>query len=175
VRIAASLKMGWATASLLVGKLQSHRRQNAVLRALQEYGRLIKTIHIVRCLDSPEYRKRIGIQLNKEESLHDLRRFLFFANEGEIRRAHHEDQTVQALCLNLVTNAVITCNTVYMTKALEALRTDGSPVRDEDLAHLAPTLRAHINPYGKYSFDVESGLTRSGFRPLREPSAAASA
>jgi TnpA family transposase len=79
--------MGWATASLLVGKLQSHRRQNAVLRALQEYGRLIKTIHIVRCLDSPEYRKRIGIQLNKGESLHDLRRFIFFANEGEIRRA----------------------------------------------------------------------------------------
>jgi TnpA family transposase len=88
VRLAASLKMGWATASLLVGTLQSHRRQNAVLRALQEYGRLIKTIHIVRCLDSPEYRRRIGIQLNKGESLHDLQRFLFFANEDEIRRAH---------------------------------------------------------------------------------------
>jgi TnpA family transposase len=175
VRLAASLKMGWATASLLLSKLQSPRRQNALLPALQEYGRLIKTIHIVRCLDSPEYRKRIGIQLNKGESLHDLRRFLFFANEGDMRRVQHEDQTVQALCLNLVTNAVITWNTVYMTKALDALRADDISVRDEDLAHLAPTLRAHINPYGKYSFDVESGLARSGFRPLREPSAAASA
>lgn len=52
------------------------------MRALQEYGRLIKSIHIVRCLDSPEYRKRIGIQLNKGESLYDLSRFLFFAIEG---------------------------------------------------------------------------------------------
>src|SRR6266851_3728201 len=34
-----------------------------------------------------------------------------------------------------------------MTKALDALRAGGIPVRDEDLAHLAPTLRAHINPY----------------------------
>jgi hypothetical protein len=68
-----------------------------------------------------------------------------------------------------------TWNTVYMTKALDALRADGIPVSDEDLAHLAPTLRAHINPYGKYSFDVESGLARSGFRALREPSAAVSA
>jgi TnpA family transposase len=108
VRLAASPKMGWSTASLLVGKLQSHRRQIAVLRALEEYGRLIKTIDVVCCLDSPEYRRRIGIQLNKGESLHDLRRFLFFANQGEMRRAQHEDQTVQALCLNVVTNAVIT-------------------------------------------------------------------
>ena len=54
--------MGWATASLVVGKLQSYRQQNAVLRALQESRRLIKTIHIVHCLDSPEHRKRIGIQ-----------------------------------------------------------------------------------------------------------------
>jgi TnpA family transposase len=175
VRLAASQKMGWATASLLVGKLQSHRRQNAVLRALQEYGQPIKTIHIVRCLDSPEYRRRIGIQLNKGESLHDLRRFLFFANEGEIRRAQHDDPTVQALCLNLVTNAVITWNTGYMTKMLDALRANGVPVSDDDLAHLAPTLRAHINSYGKYSFDVDAGLARTGFRPLRDPAASASA
>ena len=56
LRVAGSAKMGWVTASLLIGKLQSYRRQNALIRALQEYGRLIKTIHIVRCLDSPEYR-----------------------------------------------------------------------------------------------------------------------
>jgi hypothetical protein len=77
-------------------------------------------------------------------------------------------------CLNLVTNAVITWNTVYMTKVLNALRDDGTSVSD-DLAHLAPTLRAHINPYGKYNFDVDSGIARTGFRPLREPAASASA
>jgi len=129
----------------------------------------------VRYLDSPEFRRRIGVQLNKGESLHDLRRFVFFANEGEIRRSQHDDQTVQALCLNLVTNAVITWNTVYMAEALDALRSDGLPVSEEDLAHLAPTLRAHISPYGKYSFDVETGLARASLRPLRHPTIAASA
>ena len=126
----------------------------------------------MRCLDSPEYRKKIGVQLNKGESLHDLRRFLFFANEGEIRRSRHEDQTVQALCLNLATNAVITWNTVYMAEALTALRAEGYPVSDDDLVHLAPTLRAHINPYGKYVFDVEAGRHRTDLRPLRQPEAA---
>jgi hypothetical protein len=139
------------------------------------YRQLVKSIHIVRFLDSPEYRRRTGVQLNKGESLHDLRRFVFFANEGEIRRAQHEDQSVQALCLNLVTNAVITWNTVYMAQALDTLRGDGFPVADEDLAHLAPTLRAHVNPYGKYSFDVEAGMARTGLRPLREANDAVSA
>jgi hypothetical protein len=103
------------------------------------------------------------------------RKTFFFANEGEIRCAQHNDQTVQALCLNLATNAVITWNTVYITRVLDALRDEGHAVSDEDLAHLAPTLRSHINPYGKYSFDVDAGLARTGFRPLREPPMTASA
>jgi TnpA family transposase len=41
-----------------------------------------------------------------------LRRFIFFANEAQIRPRRPEDQTNQALCLNLVTNAVICRNTV---------------------------------------------------------------
>ena len=80
LRVAGSVKMGWVTASLLIGKLQSYRRQNALIRALQEYGRLIKTIHIVRCLDSPEYRRSIGRQLNKGEQLHNLGQSLWLDN-----------------------------------------------------------------------------------------------
>jgi TnpA family transposase len=41
LRVAGSLKRGWVTASLLIGKLQSYRRKNTLTRALQEYGRLI--------------------------------------------------------------------------------------------------------------------------------------
>ena len=165
------MKMGWVTASLLIGKLQSYRRQNALMRALQEYGRLIKTIHIVRCLDNPEYRKTIGRQLNKGEQLHNLRRFLFFANEGEIRRSQFEDQTTQVLCLNLVADGIITWNTVYMAEALDAIRGEDG-VDNDDLAHVPPTLWSHVNVYGKYEFDVDAGSRRSELRPLRKPSAA---
>ena len=50
LRVAGSLKRGRATASLLIARLQSFRRQNALIRALQEYGRLVKTIFILRYL-----------------------------------------------------------------------------------------------------------------------------
>jgi len=56
-----------------------------------------------------------------------------------------------------------------MAAALEQLASSGEPVLDEDLVHLSPTLHEHINPYGKYRFDVDHGVSRSGLRPLRQP------
>ena len=167
LRVAGSLKRGWVTASLLIGKLQSYRRKNALTRALQEYGRLVKTIFILRYLESEQLRRRINTQLNKGESLHSLREFLFFANRGKIRRKQEEEQAHQAACLNLLTNCVIAWNTVYMAAAIDRLRINGHPVQETDLAHLSPCRYEHINPYGKYAFEVSEDLGGAGLRPLR--------
>src|SRR4029453_4809702 len=149
LRLAGSLKRGWVTASLFISKLQAYPRQNVLTRALQEYGRLIKTLFILRYLESEDYRRRINAQLNKGESLPALREFLFVADKGVIRRKQEEAQTNQAGCLNLLTNAVVAWNTVYMAAAIEQLRAEGHAVRDEDLIHLSPTRFEYLNPYGK--------------------------
>lgn len=107
LRVAGSLKLGWVTASLLIGKLQAYPRRNPLARALQEYGRLIKTLFILRYLDDETLRRRIHSQLNKGEALHAPRRFLVIAHEGKIRRKDQEEQQDQAGCLNLLTNAVV--------------------------------------------------------------------
>ena len=125
LRVAGSLKRGWVTASLLISKLQSYRRKNAVTRALQEYGRLVKTIFILRYLESEQLRRRINAQLNKGEALHSLREFLFFAHRGKIRRKQEDEPVHQATCLSLLTNAVIAWNPVSMAAALDRLRIDG--------------------------------------------------
>jgi TnpA family transposase len=164
------MKLGHVTASLFIGKLQSYRRQNTLTRALQEYGRLIKTIFILRYLEDEAFRRRIGIQLNKGEALHALRRFLFLANEGLIRRRDREEQVNQVACLNLVTNAVIAWNTVYMAAALEELRAEGHVITDADAAHLSPARYEHLNPYGKYRFEPTRFRNSAVLRPLRRPS-----
>jgi hypothetical protein len=38
-----------------------------------------------------------------------------------------------------------------------------------NVAHLSPARYAHINPYGKYRFNVEGEFNRKGLRPLRQP------
>ena len=169
VRVAGSMKLGWVTASLLVQKLQAHPQQNALAAALQEYGRLARTLHIMHWYANTEDRRRFLRQLNKGEALHDLRAALMIANKGQLRHRRGEALTHQALCLNLVTNAVIVWNTVYMAAVIEQLRQEGTLVQDSDLAHVWPTRYAHINMYGKYHFDVEEVHGRKGLRPLRPP------
>jgi TnpA family transposase len=167
LRLAGSLKLGWVTASLFISKLQAYPRQNVLTRALQEYGRLIKTLFILRYLESEDYRRQINAQLNKGESLHALREFLFVADKGVIRRKQEEAQTNQAMCLNLITNAVVVWNTVYMQAVLDSLRAEGRSIEEDDVAHLSPARFEHVNPYGKYVFPLEEAERRQGLRPLR--------
>ena len=173
LRLAGSLKTGWVTASLIVQKLQAYPRQHPLTRALQEYGRLIKTIHILRWYADEANRRRINRQLNKGEALHSLRSHLCYANQGEIRGQSDEQLRHQVGCLNLVTNAIIIWNAVYMEKVVQQLQHQGQVVKEEDLMHLWPTRHAHINVYGKYHFEREHigkerpfrSLRKSGFQP----------
>jgi TnpA family transposase len=172
LRLAGSLKFGHATASLVLRRLHAARRHGSLARAVVEYGRLVRTIFVLRYLADIQLRRRIGRQLNKGETLHSLRRRLFFAHEGHVRHSRHDRQTEQALCLTILTNAVVLWNTVYIADALEELRR-GADIDDEAAAHLSPALMDHINPFGRYSFDVDRELARTTRRPLRRPRASA--
>ena len=83
-----------------------------------------------------------------------------------MRRRHLHDQVNQASCLNLVTNAVVTWNTTYEQAVVEKLREECHDVPDDALVHLSPAMYGHINPYGKYAFDLE-GADPTHLRPLR--------
>ncbi len=170
LRAAGSMKLGHVTASLLVQKLQAYPQQNALAQALQEYGRLIRTIHVLRWYANNEDRRRVMRQLNKGEALHDLRAYLMIANKGQLRRKRGDELVNQASCLNLVTNAVILWNTVYMAEAVAQLKREGYPVNESDLAHIWPTRYEHLNVYGQYHFNIEEARRRKGLRPLRQSS-----
>jgi hypothetical protein len=62
---------------------------------------------------------------------------------------------------------VITWNTVYMAAAIDRLRIDGHSILEDDIAHVSPCRYEHINPYGKYAFEVSDALGGARLRPLR--------
>ncbi|MEO6089760.1 MAG: Tn3 family transposase [Umezawaea sp.] len=170
LRLAGSLKFGHATASLLVGKLSASSRQNTLAAALKEYGAMRRTIYAARYLADPAYRRKISRQLNKGESLHALKRDLLYAHEGAVRARHLEQQTEQAWCLTLVTNAVITWTTEYYGLAVESMRRSGRRIDEEVLAHISPAHSENINFFGAIEVDVEGELAQlgpTGYRPLR--------
>ncbi len=168
LRLAASLKLGYVTASLFVSKLQSQSRQSRLMKALQEYGRLIKSIYIPKYICREDQQRRVSRQLNKGEGLHSLRQWLLYADEGKINKSQLQDQTTQADALTLVTNAVIVWNTVYMQAVIEQLKAEGLEVSDEDVRYLSPCRFEHINKYGRINFNIEEELERKGLRPLRK-------
>ncbi len=163
------LKYGQASASLIVGKWSAASRQNTMAAALKEWGMLRRTIHTAKYLSDPAYRRRISRQLNKGESLHALRRDLRYAQQGAITRPHPGEQTEQAWCLAVLTNAVVTWTTEYYTLAVRQLRGEGRGVPDELLAHISPGHSGNINFFGVINVDVEAELAKlsGGWRPLR--------
>lgn len=175
LRLGASIHEGTVLPSLLLTKLQAFPRQNTLARALQEYGRLVKTVFILRYLQRPEMPKRVGRQLNKGESLNGLRETVHFARLGQVRHRQLIDQTAQALCLTLVVNCVAAFNAGLLTPAVDQLRAAGFDIDDADVAHLGPTMSEHISVHGRYHFDLDG--PPKGLRPApasrRDPQAEA--
>jgi TnpA family transposase len=172
LRLAASLKFGHATGSLVVGNLSASGPQNAIAAALKEYGALRRTIYAARYLSDEAYRRKIARQLNNGESLHALRRDLCYAHEGAVRHRHHEDQTTQALCLTVVANAIVAWTTEYLGLVVAGLRTAGRQVDEQLLALISPAHNENVGFYGTFSFDIDRELAQlaDGYRPLRQAS-----
>lgn len=166
LRVAASLKKGWVSASLFISKLQAMPRKSNIAKALQEYGKIPKTISILRYAISEDHRREIGTQLNKGEAVNELQRFLHLGRAGKIYVRYLEEQENHFGCLNLLINIVIIWNTVYMSAIIDKLRSEGNDINDDELKHLSPVRQEHINPYGKYRFNLDN-FSIGKLRPLR--------
>ncbi|WP_435591736.1 Tn3 family transposase [Nocardia sp. bgisy118] len=97
----------------------------------------------------------------------DLARRILHGRKGELVRAYHDGMEDQLNALGLVLNCVVLWNSRYMDRALDVLRAQDCPVRDEDAARLSSSVREHIGLDGHYSFHLPD--LGSGHRPLRDP------
>lgn len=171
LRLAGSLKLGVVHAAGLTRTLQTNDRPTKLARALQELGRLAKSLYLLRFIDDESYRRRILVQLNRGEGRHQLARIIFHGKRGELRQRYREGQEDLLSALGLVVNLVVLWNTIYMDAALDRLRTDGHDVRAQDVARLSPLRFKHINMLGRYAFTLPDIVARGELRPLRDPSA----
>jgi len=167
LRLAASIKQGTVTASLMMRKLGSYPRQNGLSIALRELGRIERTLFILDWLQNVELRRRVHAGLNKGEARNALARAVFFNRLGEIRDRSFDQQSYRASGLNLVTAAIVLWNTVYIERAIEAQREVGKSISEDLLQYLSPLGWEHINLTGDYVWR-QNKLTEAGqFRSLR--------
>ncbi len=138
LRLATSIRQGTVTASLMLRKLGSYPRENGLAMALREVGRIERTLFILKWLQNVGLRRRIHIGLNKGEARNALARAVFFNRMGEVRDRSFESQRYRASGLNLVTAAIILWNTVYLERAIKALKASGRSVNDDLLRNFVP-------------------------------------
>ena len=96
-----------------------------------------------------------------------MARAVFFYRLGEIRDRSFEQQRYRASGLNLVTAAIVLWNTVYLERAVAALRAHSQPVSEDLLRYLSPLGWEHINLTGDYLWRSNTKMGTGKFRPLR--------
>jgi TnpA family transposase len=167
LRLGASIGAGLVPPSVILKKIAATPRQNGLSVALREIGRIERSIFII-CdwLLDPKLRRRSHAILNKGESRHALARAVFLHQLGELRNRVAETMAYRASGLNLVVNAIILWNTVYLSRAVRFVHDQGTTIPHALLAQVAPLPWSHIALTGDYLWnEIDRPLER--YRPIR--------
>jgi len=159
LRLVASLKAGHVAPSVMLRKLASYERQNQIDIALQEIGKIERTIFMLDWLENPSLRRRCQAGLNKSEQRHALTQAICTFRQGRIIDRSHEAQQYRASGLNLVIAAIVYWNSTYMADAVAHLRSAGTAVADELMAHTSPVGWEHIAFSGDFLWDRAAQAT----------------
>ena len=169
IRLAGSLKLGHLKATGVMRMLQVKDRPTTLAKALAELGRIIKTLHVLRYIDDQQFRRRILVQLNRQELRHRLGRRVHHGERGEIRSPLRQGQVEQLGVLGLALNAIVHWNAIYMQEAVRQIGNLGPVPQNADIARLSPIMWRHINFLGRYEFLLPETVANGGLRPLRQP------
>lgn len=111
-------------------------------------------MHVLKTAGSEEYRHLQSRELNKGEFADSLSRFLCFGQEGALRGRDFIEQMQTFSALAVLHNAVVAWNLMTLECVVAQIRAEGYDLTDEALALTTPLLRRHINPFGRYHFDM---------------------
>lgn len=159
LRLVASLKAGHAAPSAMLKKLAAYERQNQLDLALQEVGKVERTLFMLDWLENPALRQRCQAGLNKSEQRHQLTQALYTFRQGRVADRSHEAQQYRASGLNLVIASIVWWNSTYMADAVDHLRSAGELIPDTLLAHTSPVGWEHIAFSGDFLWDQAAALS----------------
>ncbi|HIN69118.1 MAG TPA: Tn3 family transposase [Methylococcales bacterium] len=153
LRFMATIKLKEETASQLFKRLSSYAKHHPLYKALKEFGRIIKSIFILKYYDDVALRQRIEKQLNRIELSNKFANAVFFANGGEFQQSESEEQALATACKVIIQNAVVLWNYLYLSQLL----TNCADEQEREAMILmigqgSVITWCHINLHGEYDF-----------------------
>jgi len=153
LRLACSIKLKRCTASQIFKRLNSYSRQHPVYKALKEFGRIIRTIHILKMIDNVELRQNMTKQLNKIERSNQFSKAVCFFNSGKLIFLHRNEQQLSQAATRLIKNTIICWNYLYLEERLNRTRTEEKrKLLLENILTGSAMAWKHIHFSGMYDF-----------------------
>lgn len=156
LRFIATIKLKETTASQLFKRLSSYSKQHPLYKALREFGKLIKTVFILKYIDDLELRQAIEKQLNKLESSNKFNKAVFHGNNQEFQLSTKEEQLIADGCRRLIENSIVCWNYLYLSRLISDAESG------DQKTNLLNTIKngsvitwQHINLQGEYDYSEE--------------------
>lgn len=176
MQIAISIQAGRIASPMLLRKLSNESRYNRMFAAARELGRVLRTVYLLRWINSKEMRQEVNAETNKIESYHSFTKWLDFGGDV-IAENDPVEQQKRLRYIDLVASAVILQNTADMIRVIEDLVAEGYPLIESDLEFLSPYGRT-TKRFGNFELDLkkapEPWLKETLFRQAAKQARAAS-
>ena len=166
LRLVATIKLKESTASDIFRRLNSYSRQHSLYTALKAFGRIIKSMFILRYIDDVELRMAIENLLNRIELGNRFTRAIAVGNPREFSAGDKEEQEIAETCNRLIKNAIVCWNYLLLEYRFNQASTD--ELRAEIRAAIANhsvISWGHINLLGEYDFSDEKLRDSVGIPP----------
>ena len=169
LRLVCTIKLKETTASDIFRRLNSYSKQHDLYKAMKAFGQIIKSDFILRYLDDLELRQAIEKQLNKVELANKFTRAVAVGSPREFTQGAKEDQEITVACNQLIKNAIICWNYMYLDKKVESAENEESRkvIMTAIKAH-SPISWAHINLLGEYDFSENKLRDSAGILPSQK-------
>jgi len=166
LRLITTIKLKEVTASELFRRLNSYSKQHTLYRALKAFGKILKSLFILRYLDDVPLRQAIERQLNKIELAHRFTRAVSVGNPREFLQAEKQEQEIAEGCKRLLKNCIVCWNYLYLSQKL-AETTDAEQRKTLLQAITSGSVVAwqHLNLLGEYDFSEEKLQDTVGIKP----------
>lgn len=167
----ATIRLKITTASQLFKRLNSYSRQHPLYRALKEFGRLPKTLFILKYCDDLQLMQAVEKQLNKVEGSNKFSKAVSFGHSHEFIQGEKEDQEIAEACRRLIKNAIVCWNYLYLSRLIaEEKNGEHRAALLEAVRNGSAATWAHFNLHGEFDFSDERMINSMGLTPPKNPS-----